>query len=164
MSTQPIRMGAPSDSMEPRKVLPPGRYQVRLDGFKQKLSKPKEGKTQSINFNPQLPVVNHPTFNGEKIYTPLNQQVGFILEAFAHSFGQKLETIGDAAVLPGGFQPDMNNPSDITKMTYQGPLSGQIGELELGVNKSDKGKDQNYIKQFFCRVPGCQTKHPTELS
>jgi hypothetical protein len=164
MSAGPIRMGAPADSMQPRKVLPPGRYQVRLDGFKQKLSKPKPGKDQSINFNPQMLICNHPTLNGEKIYTPLNQQVGFILDAFAHCFGASLEVVGEAAVLPGGFIADPNNPSAIEKMSYQGPLSGQIGELELGVNKSDKGKDQNYIKQFFCRVPGCQTKHPTELS
>jgi len=162
--SSPVRMGAPTDSMTARKVLPTGRYQVRLDGFKPKLSKLKPGKDQSINFNPDMKVVNHAQFNGEKIYTPLNQQVGFILEAFSHMFGHPLEVIGDSAVLIGGFIADPNNRQDISKMTYQGPLQGAIGELELGTNKSDKGWDQNYIKQFFCRVPGCKTNHPTELS
>lgn len=162
--SSPVRMGAPKDSMEPRKVLPNGRYQVRLDGFRPKLSKLKPGKDQSINFNPDMKVCNHPQLNGEKIFTPLNQQVGFILEAFSHMFGHPLEVIGDSAVLAGGFIADPNNPQDISKMSYQGPLQGAIGELELGTNKSDKGKDQNYIKQFFCRVPGCKTNHPTELS
>lgn len=164
MATAPVRMGAPKDSMEPRKVLPAGRYSVRLDSFKPKLSKPKPGKDQSINYNPDLRVTNHPTFNGEKVYTPMNQQVGFILEAFIHMLGHQLEIVDNSAVMPGGFIPDPSSPTDISRFNYQGPLLGQVGDLELGINKNDKGKDQNYIKQFHCRVVGCTTKHPTELT
>lgn len=159
-----VRFGAPKDSLEARKVIPPGRYQVRCDGFKPKMSKLKPGKDQSVNFNPQLVVTNHAQLNGEKIFTPLNQQVGFILEAFSHMLGLPLEVVEDSAVIPGGFLQDPSAPTDVSKMTYQGPLQGQVGELELGVNKSPTGNDQNYIKQFFCRVPGCKTKHPAELT
>ena len=161
--SSPVRMGAPKDSLEARKVLPSGRYQVRLDGFKPKMSKLKPGKDQSINFNPDIKVINHSQFNGEKIYTPLNQQVGFILEAFSHCFGHPLEVVADSAVLPGGFIPG-SDPNDISKMTYQGPLQGATGELELGTNTGQNGKPQNYIKQFFCKIPGCKTSHPTELT
>jgi hypothetical protein len=161
----PVRMGAPKDSMEPRKVLPAGRYQIRLDGFKPKLSKPQPNKTQSVNMNPELKVTNHPQLNGEKIYTPLNQQVGFILEAFSHCFGLEMEAAGeDTVVIPGGFIQDPANPNDVQRMRYQGPLLGQVGEIELGINKNNRGRDQNYIKQYFCRVPGCKREHPTELS
>lgn len=162
--SSPVRMGAPKDSLEARKVLPAGRYQVRLDGFKPKLSKLKPGKDQSVNFNPDIKIINHAQLNGEKVYTPLNQQVGFILEAFSHCFGHPLEVVGDSAVLPGGFQQDVANPQDIAKMTYQGPLQGATGELELGVMTGTNGKPQNFIKQFFCKVPGCKTQHPTELT
>lgn len=166
MGSTPIRMGAPKDSMEPRKVLPAGRYTVRLDGFKPAMSKNKDNP--SVNFFPQLKITNHATLNGEKVFTPLNQSVGFILQAFCHMFGQDLELQGDAMCIPGGFNPDPTVPDDISKMTYAGPLQGATGDLELGVQKQtmgrNVGKDQNYIKQFYCRLPGCTEKHPTELS
>jgi hypothetical protein len=154
-------MGAPKDSMEGQKVIPSGRYTVILDGFKPKISKNKDNP--SVNFWPQLRIVNHPQFSGVKLKTALNQGAGFILEAFTHMLGGQMELVEDQAVLPGHWLTDPANPADYSKFRYQGPLVGQQGELELGENEY-KNRKQNYIKQYFCRVPGCKKEHPTELS
>lgn len=158
----PVRLGAPKDSMDgKRKVIPSGRYSVILDGFKPKVSKNKDNP--SINFFPQMRVINHATQNGEKISTPLNQGAGFILEAFCHMLGQKMEAVEDQMVIPGHFLPDPAAPADYSKMKYQGPLSGQMGDLELGEG-TYMGKPQNFVKTYYCRVPGCTVEHPLELS
>ena len=154
----PVRLGAPKDSMEGRKLLPRGRYTVQCDGFAQKLSK----KGDSINYNPKLRIINHPTLAGEKVYTSLNQGAGFILIDFCHMLGHKMEEIGDDAVFPGGFVPNAADPQDVAKMTYQGPLQGSVGEVLVDENMYDN-KPQNYIKAYFCKVPGCQVKHSMEL-
>lgn len=162
-ATGPIRMGAPADSMSQRKVYPSGRYSVRCDGFKPKLSKPKPGVEQSVNMFPQLTITNHHALNGEKIFSPLNQGAGFILQAFSHMFGHDMEKVEDTVCIPGEFLPDPSAPDDISKMTYKGPLLGAVGDLELGEGTYN-GKPTNYIKQYYCRLPGCKEKHPTELS
>ena len=159
MASAPVRLGAPKDSMEGRKLLAPGRYTVQCDGFAQKMSK----KGDSINYNPKLRIINHPTLAGEKVFTSLNQGAGFILTDFAHMLGHKLELVGDDWVFPGGFVPNAADPNDISKMTYQGPLQGAVGDVLVGVNKYND-KDQNFIKQYFCKIPGCQEKHATELT
>lgn len=152
-------MGAPRDSMEGRKVLPPGRYTIQCDGFAQAMSK----KGDSINYNPKLRVINHATLAGEKIFTSLNQGAGFILLDFCHMLGHQMEQIGEDFVFPGGFVPNAADPNDVKKMTYQGPLQGSVGEVLVGINKYND-KDQNYVKQYFCKVPGCTVKHATELT
>lgn len=159
MSSAPVRLGAPKDSMEGRKLLPHGRYTVQCDGFAQKASK----KGDSINYNPKLRVINHQTLAGEKIFTSLNQGAGFILLDFSHMLGFPMEQVGEDFVFQGGFIPNPSDPNDISKMTYQGPLQGAVGELLVGVNQYN-GKDQNFVKQYFCKVPGCQVKHATELT
>ena len=159
MSTAPVRMGAPKDTMEGRKTLPPGRYTVQCDGFAQALSK----KGDSINYNPKLRIINHPTLAGEKVFTSLNQGAGFILTDFCHMLGHKLELVGDDWVFPGGFVPSPADPQNVKMMTYQGPLQGAVGDLLLGINKYND-KDQNFVKQYFCKIPGCQEKHATELT
>lgn len=163
MATAPVRLGAPKDSMEPRKVIPAGRYTVRLEGFKPKLSKAKPGTTQSVNFNPQLKVTNHPTLNGEKVFLALNENAGFIMEAFCHMLGHTMTDAGETLAMPGEWYPDANDPNDVSKYTYRGPLTGSVGELQLEQGTYNN-KPSNYIKQFYCRVPGCKTEHPTELT
>lgn len=163
MGSAPVRLGAPKDSMEGGKVLPSGRYTVILDGFKPKLSKNKDNP--SINFYPQLRIINHPQFSGEKVRTPLNQGAGFILKAFCHMLGFDMEIVEDQACIPGHFMPDPNKPNDYSLYRYQGPLTGQQGDLELGIGKNQNGtRDQQFIKQYFCRLPNCAEEHPSELS
>lgn len=154
----PVRLGAPKDSLEPRKLLPIGKYTVQCDGFAQKKAK----KGDSINYNPKLRIINHSTLAGEKVYTSLNQGAGFILIDFCHMLGHQMVEEGDDVVFPGGFVPNAADPNDIAKMTYQGPLQGAVGEILVGVNQYEN-KDQNFIKQYFCKIPGCQIKHATEL-
>jgi hypothetical protein len=161
MSSAPVRMGAPKDSMEGRKLLPTGRYTVVCDGFAQKMSKNKENP--SVNFNPKLRIINHPTLSGEKIFTSLNQGAGFILLDFSHMLGFQMQEEGDDVVFQGQFIPNPADPNDISKMTYQGPLQGATGDVELGVQKYNN-KDQNFIKAYYCKVPGCNQKHSTELT
>lgn len=159
MGSAPVRLGAPKDSMEGRKLLPVGRYTVQFDGFSQKPSK----NGDSINYFPKLRIINHSTLSGEKISTPLNQGAGFILRDFCHMLGHKMEQVGDDYVFPGGFIPNAADPQNVKMMTYQGPLSGSVGELMLGENMYEN-KKQNFIKAYFCKVPGCQEKHSTELT
>jgi hypothetical protein len=158
MGSAPVRLGAPKDSMEGRKLLPNGRYTVQLDGFAQKMSK----KGDSINYNPKLRIINHPKLAGEKVYTSLNQGAGFILLDFCHMLGHQMEQVGDDFVFPGGFIPNPADPNDVSKMTYQGPLQGSVGDVLVDTNQYE-GKPQNYIKQYFCKIPGCTQKHATEL-
>ena len=154
----PVRLGAPKESMEPRKLVPRGKYTVQCDGFAQKKSK----KGDSINYNPKLRIINHPTLSGEKVYTSLNQGAGFILVDFCHMLGHQMVEDGDDVVFPGGFIPDGANPQDVSKMTYQGPLQGAVGEILVDENMYEN-KPQNYIKAYFCKIPGCQIKHSQEL-
>lgn len=159
MSTTPVRLGAPKDSLEGKKLLPTGRYTIQCDGFGQKLSK----KGDSINYNPKLRIINHPTLSGEKVYTSLNQGAGFILVDFTHMLGFQMEEQGEDVVLPGGFMPNAADSQDVSKMTYQGPLQGAVGEILVDQNMYNN-KPQNYIKAYFCKVPGCQVKHSMELT
>lgn len=159
MGTAPVRLGAPKDSMEGRKLLPVGRYTVQCDGFAQKASK----KGDSINYNPKLRIINHPTLSGEKVFTSLNQGAGFILLDFCHMLGHQMEAQGEDLVFPGGFIPNGADPNDVSKMTYQGPLQGSTGDIMIGQNEYNN-KPQNFIKQYFCKVPGCAVKHSAELT
>src|SRR5713101_7411206 len=144
----PVRLGAPKDSLEPRKLLPRGKYTVQCDGFAQKLAK----KGNSINYNPKLRIINHPNLAGEKVYTSLNQGAGFILIDFCHMLGFQMVEDGDDVVFPGGFLPNGADPQDVSKMTYQGPLQGSVGDVLVDENMYEN-KPQNYIKAYFCKIP-----------
>jgi hypothetical protein len=157
----PVILGAPKDSLEPKALIPEGRYTVRCDGFKPKASKNKENP--SVNLNPVLKVINHPTLNGESVFTSLNQNAGFILKDFSHMFGLDIETHGDTVSIPGHFMPNPAAPQDFAQYRYQGPCLGQTGDL-LVAHKVYENKPQYYIKAYFCRKPGCTEKHSMELT
>ena len=154
------RIGAPTDSLEGRKAIPSGDYDIRLDGFKPARSKDK----QSTNLNPQMKVINNGSgFNDTPVYTPLNEKAGWIMKDFSHAFGFKMEIVGDSAFIPGDFVPDASDAENVEKFTYQGPLVGRTARIRLGVRKSNKNVDQNYIQQFYCSIQGCTEKHETDL-
>lgn len=157
----PVMLGAPKDSLEAKPLLPEGRYTVRCDGFKPKASKNKDNP--SVNLNPVLKIINHPTLNGETVYTSLNQNAGFILKDFSHMLGLDIASQGDTVSIPGGFVPNPQSPNDYSQYRYQGPCLGQTGDL-LVAHKTYEGKPQYYIKAYFCRKPGCTEKHSTELT
>jgi hypothetical protein len=154
------RMGASKDSLEGSKPLPIGFYDFRLDGFNPKPSKDKG----SVNFNPTMKVINNANgLNDNRIFLNLNQKAGWIQKDFVHALGFQMEVIGEEAYIPGEWTPDPTAPDDVTKMKYNGPLLGRTGRCEVGLRKDDKGKDQSYVKQLVCKVPGCQEKHSTDL-
>lgn len=155
------KMGVSKESLEGKPPVGAGIFTVRLDGFKPKTSK----KGDSTNLNPILKVINHATLNDRNIFFSCNTNAGWIMEAFSHCFGLPLEERPDGGKdLPGEFVPDPNSPTDVAKMRYNGPLLGLTGQLELVLGKDDKGKDQDKIKQFMCKVPGCTIQHPAEMS
>jgi hypothetical protein len=157
----PVMLGAPKDSLEPKPLIPEGRYTVRCDGFKPKASKNEENP--SVNLNPILKIINHPTLNGEQVYIPLNQNAGFILKDFSHMLGMDHQEAEDTVSIPGHFMTNPQSPKDYSQYRYQGPCLGQTGDL-LVAHKEYKNKPSYYVKAYFCRKPGCTDKHSTELT
>ena len=138
-------------------AIPEGAYEVRLTGFKPKMAKSKS----SINLNPQLEIVNHPSFNNRDVFDNLNTTANWIVESFCHCFGQPLEPDGNGGgSMPGDFVGPDDDPE---KWVYNGPLTGSVGKVYLKLVEYN-GKTNAKIDQFFCAVPGCTTKHAQNLA
>lgn len=165
------KMSVPKDSLKPPERIPPGVYEVRLDGFKPKLTRAKQDKTQSINYQPQLKIINCASvdadgkpLNGRQIFDWLNQNAGWVVEAFSHAFGFKLvETDGDVGFV-GQWNANPSDPDNVEKFVYNGPLLGAMGRVEVVEVQTDNNRKFTNIKQYFCKIPGCQEKHPTDLT
>ena len=138
-------------------VYPDGLYELRLEGFEPKKSK--DGG--SINLNPVLKIVNHPTLNNKRVFDNLNSGAAWIIESFTHAFGQQLTpNPNGGGDMPGDFiGPD----DDPTKWQYQGPLTGAIAKAFLKT-KTYNSKDSSGVDQWFCAVPNCNTKHAQGLA
>jgi hypothetical protein len=146
MSADPERIKAP-------KPVPAGWYQLKLVGFRPKLS----SKKDSVNFNPMFEVVNSKAeYNGSRVYENLNTKFDRQHVDFAHGFGFPLNP--DAS-LPGDWVPDPSDKDNVEKMQYKGPLLGKICEAELVVS-TYQGNESNKIRQIKCRLDGCATKFP----
>jgi hypothetical protein len=146
------KMSASKEEIKGQEALPEGMYQVALRGFKPKKSKAGD----SVNLNPDLRVINHPTLNDKKIFLSLNSGAAFMWPEFTHMFGLPLEDDGSGELtIPGDFTGPEADPS---KWVYSGPLLNQEGSLYL-VIREYQGKNQNDVKQFVCRMPGCDHKH-----
>jgi hypothetical protein len=136
---------------------PEGLYEVRLDGFEPQFSKKKD----SINLNPVLKIVNHPTLNGKRVFDNLNSTASWIVESFSHAFGQPLTpNPSGGGDMPGDFIGPDDDPE---KWQYQGPLSGAVAKVFLKTT-SYNGKESSKVNQWFCAVQGCQTKHADGLA
>lgn len=161
------KIGVQKESLEGFPEIPIGRYTFRMDGFKPK--KAKSGTSE--NLNAQLTIINHATQNDKKVFHGCNTTFPPALYDFAHACGIKFEgedTPNDpAAQFPGEFICKVHGPqcdsSDPENWVYQGPLSGQVGELEVVESDNGSGKKQNKLGRFYCRVPGCQAKHSASL-
>lgn len=166
----------PKSALEPRPQLPAGMIQVMFTGFKQKLSKKKEGKEQSVNLNPVLTIVNDSRtgpdgkiLNGQKLFESLNLSFLPRVQDFFHCFGLELIEDGDNVDLPGSFANGTSDPNPEKWGLYSGAAINEIGDLELievpsrkaGAKPTDKQTD---IKRYICRVPGCTVNHMENLS
>jgi hypothetical protein len=140
------------------KVIPPGLYKVRLNGFKPRQNKNKD----SVNFNAQMKVIDHPEFDGVPLYETLSAKSGFTQWDFAHAFGLELEDQGNGQyALPGTWDGDLAGfkEHDPSTWKYDGPLLGRDAQVEVAVDTYE-GKENNKIKRYICAVPDCATKFP----
>lgn len=138
-------------------VYPEGLYELRLEGFEPEKSK----KGDSVNLNPVLKIVNHPTLNGKRVFDNLNSSASWIVESFVHAFGLPLTpNPNGGGDMPGDFVGPDDDPE---KWQYQGPLSGQVAKAFLKVTTYN-GKENTKVDQWFCNVSGCQTKHAQGLA
>src|SRR6185437_7547312 len=96
-------MSFDKDSLSGGKVIPAGIYTVRLNGFKPRLNKNKD----SVNFNAQMEVINHPEFDKSRLFETLSAKAGFTQWDFAHAFGLELADQGNGQyALPGTWDGD----------------------------------------------------------
>jgi len=141
--------------MEP---VPEGLYTVRLDGFEPSLT----AKRDSVNLNPQLKIVNHPTLNDRHIFTNLNTKAKWLWPDFCHAFGVPLnETPAGEIEFPGDFIGPEDDP---TKWAYSGPLLGQQAQVYVVQVDNTKGGVRNEIKYYVCRLPNCTIRHSPNLT
>lgn len=157
-------------------ALPPGTYQLRLDGFEPKWSKKKD----SINLQPKLIVINNQNqeLNDGKhrAFDNLNSQAGWVLIDFCHAFGERMTGEEDGVPMeqwtspdvgmPGDFQENPSFPGDPEKWTYVGPLLGRVATVDIinqpGYNNANKV--QAVINKYYCQVQGCTHSHSEGLA
>lgn len=163
----------PKDKLKGFEALPPGIYQLRLDGFEPKFSKDKS----SINLRPKLTVVNNQNNDlndgKHRAFENLNSQAGWVLIDFCHAFGHRMSGEEEGvpmeqwsspdAGLPGEFVPNPTDPNNPEKWTYTGPLLGQVGTVEI-VETIYNNKKQATINKYFCTVPNCTHQHSEALA
>lgn len=130
------------ESVKPPEALPESIYQYRLGGFKPKFSKDKG----SINLNPQMKVINHPTLNGKYIFNNLNTKAGWILKAFVENLGLKMVEVGEDLDMPGEFTGPEDDP---TKWVYRGPLLGRTGKVKVIQSDNTRGGIKNEIEEWL---------------
>ena len=154
------KISIPKESLEGPKMLPPGIYWLRMDGFNPEYTK--EGN--SINLIPDLKVVNNPDFHDRRPGREwLNSKAGWQLRDFCHCFVVQLEVDADGQPqLPGEFLPP--DEPDPTKWRYSGPLLGKTGKVELAeaYGRDGRGPYIN-IKRYFCSIAGCTERHSDDL-
>jgi hypothetical protein len=152
-----FQMGFDKDSLQ-QKVIPPGIYEVRLEGFTPKLNKNKD----SVNFNARMVVINNPEYDKAKLFETLSAKAGFTQWDFAHAFGLELVDQGNGQyVLPGTWDGDLAafKPTDPSTWKYEGPLTGRTAKVEVAVDTYE-GKQNNKIKRYICSVQDCETRFP----
>ena len=137
--------------------IPEGMYEVRLSGFQ-----PKRAKSgTSTNLQPQMEIVNNPSFNGSRIFDNLNSSASWIVESFCHAFGHALiPNPNGGGDMPGDFIGPDDDPE---KWQYQGPLTGSVAKVYIK-HADYNGRTNPRVDQWFCAVPGCTTKHATGLA
>lgn len=152
------KMSASKEELQGQPAVPEGLYDVQLRGFKPKKSK----DSKSTNLNPDIRIINHPTLNDKRIFVSMNTNAAWLWAEICHCFGCPLEEASDGSgelSIPGSFDGPESDPS---KWVYTGPLLNQHGKLYV-VQKDYQGKTNNDVKQYICRVQGCQEKHNDNL-
>jgi hypothetical protein len=150
----PVKMGVDPEKLKAPKPQPAGWYTLRLIGFKPKMNKKKDG----VNLNGQFEIVSPKTPDCfDKVYPTMSLKMDNHIAAIVHGLGFELETNGD---LPGKWTPSPEDPDNVEKWQYSGPLLGKTMEAELAVTKYLQNPERNDIKQVRCKVQGCAQKYP----
>lgn len=186
------RFGVPTSQLQNLVEPPPGIYTVRLKGFKPKFTKDKQSYNFNPHLVIVAPTgekfrcsdpdcelkhgAGHELNDCRAAFVNLNSkpQAFFIARALSHMLGFNtiIEQDPDAGEeyenFVGKFSGDEQNPDS---WVYSGPLIDASTTGQLEVAKGDKQDAQgniigqkNIIKQYFCKIPGCQEKHPTNLA
>ena len=151
------KMSFSKESLEVKTPLAEGLYELRLEGFAPKGAK----SSTSVNLNPIIKVINHPTETGRVVFDSLNSSVPRIIEAFCHAFGLEFVPDGQGGFnMPGDFNGPEGNPE---QWSYSGPLTGCVAKAFLKQVEYN-GKTNAKVDQWVCAVPGCQKKHPSGLA
>ncbi len=166
----------PREKLKGFEALPPGTYQVRLDGFEPVWSKKKD----SVNLRPKLTIVNNASNDlndgKHRAFENLNSQAGWVMIDFCHAFGQPMSGEENGVPmeqwsspdvgLPGEFSPNPANPGEADPEKwgpYIGPLLGQVATIDV-VETMYNNKKQGTINKYYCTVPGCQHSHSEALA
>lgn len=146
--------------------IPPGIYEVELQGFAPKLS----SKRDSVNLNPVMKLVedvnvNGQNLKGQNIFDNLNNKAYWIHEDFCHCFGIQMFDTGDAVEIPGDFVGPQDNPA---QWKYEGPLvpteKKLRGKLEVKSVPNQKGGVRTAVNKYFCAIPYCTLRHSDALA
>lgn len=152
-----FKMGFDKDSLT-GKTAPNGIYTVRLSGFRPALSKNKD----SVNFNPQLKIINHPEHDNIKVWETLNSKAGFTQWDFAHAFGVELEDQGNGQyTLPVTWDGDplKFKEDDPSTWVANSVLIGRDAQVELAIDTFE-GKQSMKPRRYICAIDNCETRFP----
>lgn len=170
------KINIPSKSLQPPDQLPAGIHQVMLVGFKPAMSKGKDGKTPTLNLNPQIKIINSQltdkdgrTINGKQVFESMNIQAGWVIRDFIHCFGVDFVPAPtpddpDGKAIPGTEVWDNAGDNPATWPSYNGPLLNAQGQLELVEVPGNNGKTRTVTKRYFCQIPGCTEQHSENLA
>lgn len=147
---------------------PAGWYDLQVKGFKPRAAK----NGESVSFNAECAIINHPDYEGKRVFVGLNTKMMFMYPDFVHSLGLEMEVVQnedagtdkELLTLPGAWEGYAENPDDPSKWKYLGPMLNKTFNAELAhIPATTEYKAKNEIRQFKCALPGCTEKHSTNL-
>lgn len=158
----PFKMGMKKEDLSGPKAAAPGMYELQTVNFRPKVAKSGE----SLNYNVEMQIVNHPTEDGKRVFHPLNTSFFTAIRDYCHANGVECETKTvdgeEILVFPGMFENQDQFPDEPEKWgKYLGPLTNKICKAELTVTPGYQGRpDKNEVVMFICSIPGCAVKEP----
>jgi hypothetical protein len=169
-----FKMSFNKEELTGRPPVPAGWYTLQLKGFRPAAAKVKPGETesQSLSLNAELAIVNHPEYEGRRVFAGLNTKMVRMWPDFVHSTGLLMEEVQNADAgtekadytIPGVFEGADTYPEDPSKWKYLGPLLNKTMEVELAeIPASGSYPAKNEVRQYKCAVAGCTEKHSTNL-
>jgi hypothetical protein len=163
----PFKMGMSKEDLTGPPPIPPGVYFLQVTNFKPKVSR----KGDSLNYNAEFTVTQHPQYDGRKVFSSLNTGFAVGIRDFVHACGIDMELVHvpstaeedqhDEFTLPGMFEDSDKYPDNPEKWgRYLGPLTNKIFKAELAIVNPPGYKPKNEVRVYSCAYPGCATEYP----